>query len=394
MPNKQDISDNFKELLQLMVRMNASDLFITANIPPMFKIHGELSPAHSEILTSNQAKNFAYQLMDKKQQKEFNSTQECNFALMDQEIGRFRVNVFQQKHHVGMVLRKIETRIPTAKELELPDTVTELAMIKRGLVIFVGATGTGKSTTLAAVVGYRNQNGSGHIVTIEDPIEFIHEHDGCVITQREVGVDTRSFEAALKNTLRQAPDVILIGEIRSRETMQHAITFSETGHLCLATLHANNANQALDRIINFFPEDRRNQLLLDLSLNLKAIIAQQLIPSPDHTRRVLALEILLNTPLSAQLIRDGEIHRLKDLMKKSDTLGMQTFDQALFKLFKDNKITYDDALHHADAPNELRLIIKLSEDGGLEKMKSALDEIGLSKPFETDMGIEPKEETQ
>ena len=368
---------DFNALLKIMVQKNASDMFITVGLPPSLKIHGKLSHALPMSMSPKQVRKLAYQLMNDEQQQEFNDSQECNFALAAQGIGRFRVNVFQQKHHIGMVLRKIETTIPTIEELQLPSVITDLSMAKRGLVIIVGATGSGKSTTLAAMIGHRNKNSSGHIISIEDPIEYIHEHNGCVVTQREVGVDTQSFESALKNTLRQAPDVILIGEIRTRETMQHAITFAETGHLCLATLHANNANQALDRIVNFFSDDRRNQLLLDLSLNLKAIVAQQLIPTPDRNGRCLVVEILLNTPLASKLIHRGEFHKLKDLMKRSNPLGMRTFDQALFRLYKKGQITYEDALHHADAPNELRLMIKLGEDGGLDKLQSTLDGITL-----------------
>jgi twitching motility protein PilU len=365
-------SAEFDALLKSMAQNGASDLFLTAGLAPSFKIHGKIISSASPPLAADYLRNLAHLLMNDEQRAEFAATQECNFALSKPDVGRFRVNVFQQKYQIGLVLRKIETRIPTLEELRLPRTVADLAMAKRGLVIVVGATGSGKSTTLAAMIGHRNRNSSGHIITIEDPVEFIHEHAGCMITQREVGVDTQSFENALKNTLRQAPDVILIGEIRTRETMQHAITFAETGHLCLATLHSNNANQALDRIINFFPEDRRNQLLLDLSLNLKGVVAQQLVPTPDRQGRRLALEILLNTPLVGQLIQKGELHKIKELMKKSTTLGMQTFDQALQELYTAGEISYDDALHHADAPNELRLLIKLGKDADLEQAGGAL----------------------
>lgn len=372
--------EEFHVLLRAMVEKKASDLFLTAGLPPCLKVHGSLMPIGTETLSSHQVRALAYQIMNGDQRHEFETSQECNFALSDPAIGRFRVNVFVQKYQVGMVLRKIETKIPSLDDLRLPATLAELAVSKRGLVVIVGATGSGKSTTLAAMIGHRNQNSSGHIITIEDPIEFIHEHAGCVITQREVGVDTQSFENALKNTLRQAPDVILIGEIRTRETMSHAIAFAETGHLCFATLHANNANQALDRIVNFFPDDRRNQLLLDLSLNLKAVVAQQLVPTPDRQSRRLALEILLNTPLVAQLVHKGEFHKLKEVMKKSTTLGMQTFDQALLKLYEAGEISYEDALHHADAPNELRLLVKLGKDGGIDKLQSALDGMELIEP--------------
>ena len=372
--------EEFTALLRVMVEKKASDLFLTAGLPPCLKIHGSLLPIGIETLSPHQVRALAYQVMNDDQRHEFETTQECNFALSDPSIGRFRVNVFVQKYQVGMVLRKIETTIPTLADLRLPAPLAELAMSKRGLVVIVGATGSGKSTTLAAMIGHRNQNSSGHIITIEDPIEFIHEHGGCVVTQREVGVDTQSFENALKNTLRQAPDVILIGEIRTRETMSHAIAFAETGHLCFATLHANNANQALDRIVNFFSDDRRNQLLLDLSLNLKAVVAQQLVPTPDRQGRRLAVEILLNTPLVAQLIHKGEFHKLKELMKKSTTLGMQTFDQALLQLYDAGEISYEDTLHHADAPNELRLLVKLGKDGGIDKLQSALDGMELIEP--------------
>lgn len=354
-------------LLKSMIQNGASDLFITVGTPPTFKIHGKMIALAGKPLSAMYIRALLAQIMSEEQKQEFETTQECNFALSKPEIGRFRVNVFQQKYHMGMVLRKIETRIPTLEDLHLPETIAELTLAKRGLVLVVGATGAGKSTTVAAMIGHLNLNSSGHIVTIEDPIEFMHEHGGCVVTQREVGVDTRSFESALKNTLRQSPDVILIGEIRTRETMEHALTFAETGHLCIATLHATNANQALDRIINFFPDDRRNQLLLDLSLNLKAIVAQQLVPTPDRTVRRLALEIMLNTPLIAQLIQKGDVPKIKELMKKSTLAGMQTFDQSLIQLHERGQISYEDMLSHADAPNELRLAVKLGKDGGAEK---------------------------
>lgn len=369
-------------LLKSMMQNGASDLFITAGTPPTFKIHGKMLPVPNKPLTTMYIKNLLNQIMSEDQKQEFEDTLECNFALSKPDIGRFRVNVFQHKYELGMVLRKIETRIPTLEDLHLPEPIAELALAKRGLVLVVGATGAGKSTTVAAIIGHRNCNSSGHIITIEDPIEFIHEHGGCVVTQREVGVDTQSFESALKNTLRQSPDVILIGEIRTRETMEHAITFAETGHLCIATLHATNANQALDRIINFFPEDRRNQLLLDLSLNLKAIVAQQLIPSIDHTARVLALEMLLNTPLIAQLIQKGEITKIKELMKKSTLAGMQTFDQALIHLYEHGKISYEDMLSHADAPNELRLAVKLGKESSADT--PAAEQLKILKPERRD----------
>ena len=354
----------FEQLLKLMVHKNASDLFITAGVAPSLKVHGKITPVTQSSLTPTQAREIVYSIMTPAQREEFDRTHECNFAISASGIGRFRVSAFQQRNHAGMVLRKIETKIPTIEELKLPPIIKELAMTKRGMVIFVGATGSGKSTSLASMIGFRNNNSTGHIVSIEDPIEYIHQHGGCIVTQREVGIDTESFEMALKNTLRQAPDVILIGEIRTRETMDHAIAFAETGHLCLATLHANNANQALDRIINFFPEDRRNQLLMDLSLNLKGMVAQQLIPTPDGKGRRVACEVLINTPLAADMIRKGEVHNLKELMAKSRQLGMQTFDQALYDLYKEGEITYEDALTHADSANELRLMIKLGDASG------------------------------
>lgn len=366
----------FSTLLQMMVEKGASDLFITAGIAPSMKINGRLHPVSKTHLTSAQAAQIVTSVMNDEQQSEFHRTRECNFAISAPGVGRFRVSAFQQRNHVGMVLRRIETNIPKVDELSLPPVIKELAMTKRGMVIFVGATGTGKSTSLAAMIGYRNKNSSGHIISIEDPIEFVHQHEGCVITQREVGVDTESYEIALKNTLRQAPDVILIGEVRTRETMDYAIAFAETGHLCLSTLHANNANQALDRIINFFPEDRRDQLLMDLSLNLKAVVAQQLIPTPDGRGRRIAVEVLINTPLAADLIRKGEIPKLKELMKRSNQQGMRTFDQALYELYKTGEITYEDALSHADSGNEVRLMIKLGEEDPT-KLSTALDGVSL-----------------
>ena len=366
-------------LLRLMVHKKASDLFITAGMPPSLKIHGRIQPVSETALTPDQARETVLGVMNERQRREFEETKECNFAISASGVGRFRVSAFVQRNYAGMVLRRIETRIPTIEELHLPPVLKNLAMTRRGLVIFVGATGTGKSTSLAAMIGYRNQNSNGHIVTIEDPIEFVHQHAGCIVTQREVGIDTESYEVALKNTLRQAPDVILIGEIRSRETMDYAIQFAETGHLCLSTLHANNANQALDRIINFFPEDRRDQLLMDLSLNLKAIVAQQLIPTPDGKGRRVAVEVLINTPLAADLIRKGEIHKLKDLMKRSTQQGMKTFDQALYELYQAGEITYEDAIHHADSANEVRLMIKLGKRDP-ESLAQAAEGLSLMDP--------------
>jgi twitching motility protein PilU len=347
------------ELLRAMVAKKASDLFVTAGFPPAFKLDGKMTPVSNQSLTPQHTQELARSLMNDKQAQEFEGKKECNFAINPPGIGRFRVNAFVQQQRVGMVLRTITTTIPKMDDLGLPPVLKDVAMTKRGLVIMVGGTGSGKSTTLAAMIGYRNENSYGHIITIEDPIEYVHEHKNCLITQREVGVDTDSWEDALKNTLRQAPDVILIGEIRERETMEHAIAFAETGHLCMGTLHANSANQALDRIINFFPEERRAQLLMDLSLNLKGLVSQRLIPLKDTKGRAAAIEILLNSPLISDLIFKGEVHEIKEIMKKSRELGMQTFDQALFELYEAGKIGYEDAMRNADSMNELRLAIKL-----------------------------------
>jgi len=374
----------FEDLLKLMVQKNGSDLFITAGIAPSMKVNGEISPVSKTSLTPAQARDTVIGIMSDKQKEEFDRSHECNFAISASGIGRFRVSAFQQRNNVGMVLRKIETTIPLLEELHLPPIIKNLAMTKRGLIMFVGGTGTGKSTSLASMIGYRNQNSTGHIITIEDPIEYVHQHGGCIVTQREVGLDTESFEVALKNTLRQAPDVILIGEIRTRETMDHAIAFAETGHLCLATLHANNANQAMDRIINFFPEDRRDQLLMDLSLNLKGIVAQQLLPTPDGKSRRPAIEVLINTPLAADIIKKGEIHDLKDLMKQSKQHGMRTFDQALYDLFKEGAVTYDDAIRAADSANELRLMIKLSDEDAATRMEDQAAGLSLIEEDEGD----------
>ena len=347
------------ELLRAMVAKKASDLFITAGFPPAFKLDGKMTPVSNQSLTPQHTQELARSLMNDKQAQEFEATKECNFAINPPGIGRFRVNAFVQQARVGIVLRTITTTIPKMDDLGLPPVLKDVAMTKRGLVIMVGGTGSGKSTTLAAMIGYRNENSHGHIITIEDPIEYVHDHKNCVITQREVGVDTDSWEAALKNTLRQAPDVILIGEVRERETMEHAIAFAETGHLCMCTLHANSANQALDRIINFFPEERRSQLLMDLSLNLKGLVSQRLIPLKGTKGRAAAIEILLNSPLISDLIFKGEVHEIKEIMKKSREMGMQTFDQALFDLYEGGKIGYEDAMRNADSMNELRLQIKL-----------------------------------
>ena len=347
------------ELLRAMVAKKASDLFITAGFPPAFKLDGKMTPVSNQSLTPQHTQELARSLMNDKQAQEFEASKECNFAISPPGIGRFRVNAFVQQARVGVVLRTITTAIPKMDDLGLPPVLKDVAMTKRGLVIMVGGTGSGKSTTLAAMIGYRNENSHGHIITIEDPIEYVHDHKNCLITQREVGVDTESWEAALKNTLRQAPDVILIGEVRERDTMEHAIAFAETGHLCMCTLHANSANQALDRIINFFPEERRAQLLMDLSLNLKGLVSQRLIPLKDTKGRAAAIEILLNSPLISDLIFKGEVHEIKEIMKKSREMGMQTFDQALFDLYEGGKIGYEDAMRNADSMNELRLQIKL-----------------------------------
>jgi len=368
----------FDKLLRLVVEKGASDLFITAGKPPMLKINGKLFAAGKSSLSPEQAKDTVLGVMNKDQQSEFLKQHECNFAINTRGLGRFRVSAFQQRNLVGMVLRRIEVNIPLITDLGLPPIIEELAMTKRGLIIFVGATGTGKSTSLASMIGHRNEHSSGHIISIEDPIEFIHQHKGCIITQREVGVDTESFEVALKNTLRQAPDVIMIGEVRTRETMEHAIAFAETGHLCLCTLHANNANQALDRIIHFFPSDRHTQVWMDLSLNLRAMVAQQLVQTVDGQGRRAAIEVLINTPLVSDHIRKGDVHLLKELMSKSTEQGMQTFDQALYKLYSENEITYDTALSHADSPNDLRLMIKLGADAAADPME-ATDKLSLEE---------------
>lgn len=347
------------DLLRLMLSKNGSDLFITADFPPAFKIDGKVTPVSNQPLTAAHTLDLARSVMNDKQAAAFEQTKECNFAINPAGLGRFRVSAFVQQGHVGMVLRTITTAIPKFEELGLPAILSEVAMTKRGLVIMVGATGSGKSTSLAAMIGHRNANSYGHILTVEDPIEYVHPHGNCIVTQREVGVDTEDWEAALKNSLRQAPDVIQIGEIRDRETMDHAVAFAETGHLCLSTLHANSTNQALDRIINFFPEDRRQQLLMDLSLNLKAVISQRLIPLKGTKGRCAAIEILINTPLISDLIFKGQVHEIKEVMKKSREHGMQTFDQALFELYEAGRISYEDALRNADSVNELRLAVKL-----------------------------------
>ncbi len=368
---------NIESLLTLMVHKEASDLFITAGRPPCIKVNGKLEPLSPKDLSPAMATELVTSSMDSRQLDEFENARECNFAISMDNLARFRVSAYYQRNHPAMVIRRIQDYIPDVEELHLPPILKDLAMTKRGLIIFVGATGTGKSTSLASMLKYRNHNSSGHIITIEDPIEYSHKHDGCIVTQREVGTDTESYEVALKNTLRQAPDVILIGEIRTRETMQHAITFAETGHLCLSTLHANNANQALDRILHFFPEDMHSQLFMDLSLNLKAIVAQQLIRRADGEGRYPAVEILINTPLASDMIRKGEVHKLKELMKRSREQGMQTFDQCLYDLYQAGKISYEDALNAADSRNEVRLMIKLGGDGGIDKFAGSEDRMHL-----------------
>ena len=347
------------DLLRLMVSRNGSDLFLTADFPPAIKVDGKVTKVSPQPLTGQHTLALARSVMNDKQAAEFEKTKECNFAVAPQGIGRFRVNAFIQQGNVGLVMRTIPQVLPTIDSMGLPQVLKDVAVTKRGLVIFVGATGSGKSTSLAAMVDYRNENSYGHIITIEDPVEFVHPHKNCIITQREVGIDTDGWEQALKNTLRQAPDVILMGEIRDRETMEHAVAFAETGHLCLATLHANSANQALDRIINFFPEERRQQLLMDLSLNLKGLVSQRLMPRQEGRGRVAAVEIMLNTPLISDLIFKGEVAEIKEIMKRSRELGMQTFDQALFDLYESHSITFEDALRNADSVNDLRLQIKL-----------------------------------
>ncbi|MBY6211248.1 PilT/PilU family type 4a pilus ATPase [Microbulbifer agarilyticus] len=375
-----------ERLLQLVSEKGASDLFITAGVPASIKLHGKIVPVTTSPLSPEKAREMVVGIMNDRQKKEFIENKELNFAISLRNVGRFRVSAFFQRNLVGMVLRRIETKIPTIDGLGLPEQLKELAMTKRGLIIFVGATGTGKSTSLASMIGHRNENSKGHIISIEDPIEFIHQHRGCIVTQREVGLDTESFETALKNTLRQAPDVILIGEVRSRETMDHAIAFAETGHLCLCTLHANNANQALDRIIHFFPADRHEQLWMDLSLNLQAMVAQQLVPTPDGDGRRACLEIMINTPLMSDLIRKGEVHKMKELMKRSVEQGMQTFDQALYELYDRGEITYEDALAHADSANDLRLMIKLKSESDAEYLNSAADELSLAGDNDNNSG--------
>ena len=374
---------NFHDLLKKMVQHEASDMFVTAKLPVSAKINGELQPIDEHVLTADESLGLVHDAMTEKYKGIFEDTKECNFAISIDDIGRFRVSAFWQRDMAGMVIRRIVTDIPEADDLGLPSVLKDVVMAKRGLVLFVGGTGTGKSTSMAALIGYRNKNSRGHILTIEDPVEFVHEHAKCMITQREVGLDTESFDAALKSSLRQAPDVILIGEIRNRETMEHALSFAETGHLCIATLHANNANQAIDRIMHLVPANQHDKLLFDLALNLRGIIAQQLIPTKDGHGRVAAIEILLNSPYIAELIKKGDIGSIKEVMEKSKEQGMQTFDGALFDLYQKGLINYADAIHHADSPNDLRLMIKLrsNDQGGTGALSGVTIE-----------GLEPKEE--
>ncbi|KGM05847.1 Twitching motility protein PilT [Methylophaga thiooxydans] len=351
-------------ILKAAVKHDASDIFVTAGRPVTLKVSGRMATLSQDSLADDEARDLVLSTMSDEQKKTFERDKECNYAIDTKGAGRFRVSALYQRSRVAMVLRRIKDEIPTIEELNVPEIIKELAMTKRGLVIFVGATGSGKSTTLASMIGYRNKNSTGHILTIEDPIEFDHKHSGCVVTQREVGIDTDSYDIALKNSLRQAPDVIMIGEIRARETMDYGIAFAETGHLCLSTLHANNANQAMDRVINFFPEERHKQLFLDMSLNLKAVVAQRLIPKKDGSGRTVAVEVLLNTPLIGDLIEKGKVSEIKDVMKRSRELGMQTFDQAVYDLYKAGEITYEDAIKNADSGNEVRLMIKLGAESG------------------------------
>ena len=366
------------ELLRKMVDVNGSDLFLTAGFPPAIKVDGRVKPLGDQPLTPQQSAALVRSIMNDRQSKEYDATKECNFAIAPPRIGRFRVSAFIQQGASGAVMRTINTTIPTIEELDLPPILKDVAMTKRGLVLIVGGTGSGKSTTLAAMLGYRNENSKGHIITIEDPVEYVHTHKSCVVTQREVGMDTDSWAIALKNTLRQAPDVILIGEIRDRDTMEYGIQFAETGHLCLATLHANSANQALDRVINFFPEEKRDQLLMDMSLNVKGIIAQRLLPRIGGVGRIAAMEVMLASPLISDLIFKGEVHQLKEVMARSNRLGMKTFDQALFDLFEDGKISYEDALRNADSRNELRLRIKLESKRDFKSRDEGGDSLSLA----------------
>lgn len=380
----QQPAPSIEQLLNDMVRHGASDLFITAGVAPSYKVHGKLYSLECEALSPKQSKAMVYEVMSEYDRQRFDETLEANFAIAVEGAGRFRASAFYQRGLIGMVVRRIETSIPTFEDLDLPPVLEQLAMTKHGLVLFVGAMGVGKSTTLAATVGYRNRNSTGHIISIEDPIEFIHPHQGCIITQREIGLDTESYENALKNTLRQSPDVVLMSEIRTSESMEYALTFAETGHLCLATLHANNAAQALERIVNLFPADRHHKIWLDLSFNLRAIIAQQLIPTADGKGRCVAVEVLLNTPLAADLIRKGDVLELKDLMKRSSENGMRTFDQDLYDLYMRGMISYEDALAHADSTNDLRLMIKLSSETDGDYLSVVAENLDLDISNDTD----------
>jgi len=376
-----------RDLLKLMIEKEGSDLFITVGFPPAIKVHGKITPVSKTELTPENTKALAYAVMNDKQLKEYEATKECNFAVNPVGVGRFRANAFIQQSYCGLVMRTIETEIPNLDKLKLPEVLKDIVMTKRGLVIMVGGTGSGKSTSLAAMIDYRNENTFGHIITIEDPIEYVHPHKSCIIMQREVGMDTDDWEIALKNTLRQAPDVILLGEVRDRQTMEFGIAFAETGHLAMATLHANSANQALDRIINFFPEERRQQLLMDLSLNLKAVIAQRLLKTIDGEGRAAAIEIMLNSPLISDLILKGEVHEIKTIMSKSNELGMKTFDQALFDLHQEDRVTLEDALRNADSMNELRLRIKLEGKDARDAKEDTLDHLTLHEEEEDSGGM-------
>ncbi len=386
----------FKDYLKILVSKDGSDLYLTVGAPPAAKFQGSLKPLDSEILSKERIKEIADSVMDEEQREQFEHVPEMNLAIAEPNVGRFRVNIFKQRNNHAMVIRNIKVDIPNADALGLPQILKDKIMEKRGLILFVGGTGSGKSTSLAALIDHRNSHSSGHIITIEDPVEFVHPHKKCLVNQREVGVDTCSYEDALKNTLRQAPDVILIGEIRSQETMEHALAFAETGHLCLSTLHANNANQALDRIINFFPEERRNQLLLDLSLNLQAFVSQRLVPTVDG-KRAAAIEILLGTQLVSDLIQKGEVHAIKEAMEKSENIGMQTFDSHLLKLYKAGTISLEEALRNSDSPNNLKLKINLSEGRGSasssEERKSAVSGLSLQEKQEEEEKEAEQEET-
>lgn len=376
-PKQSNGGLDMEGLLRYMVKRRASDLFITAGVSPCIKVNGRMESLSNQTLTAEQSRRMVYSTMPPRAKEEFDVCQEANFAIHLSDIGRFRVNVFQQQNNIGMVVRRIQTRIPSLEELGLPQVLKILSMTRRGLILVVGATGAGKSSSLAAVVGYRNHNTSGHIVTIEDPIEYVHNHAGCIITQREVGIDTQNYEAGLKNALRQAPDVIVVGEVRSRETMEQAIAFADTGHLCLSTLHCNNSHQALERMLNFFPEDRHNQILMELSMNLKAIVAQRLVPTVDGNGRCAAVEILINTPRIADLIRTNAFHQIKDAMVKSENLGMKTFDRALYDLYCAGRISAEDAINYADSENEVRLMIKLGKGNDLSRLAEGAEGIAL-----------------